>query len=343
MISVVVAIYNVKEELLYRCLNSLVNQTNKNFELILVDDGSTDNSGKIADLYSKYDFVKVIHKKNGGLSDCRNKGISVSTGEWITFVDGDDFVDLDMIDILYENISQNSADIYIYSCFVETGNKKIFNPFLPYDRKENVEKKYIELQSLAKGFTDFYPKIAIICVAWGKLYNRKLFTEKKIKFIKKLRTVEDVIFNLYMFENSKRIDYINKSFYHYVVNQYSMTNKYTENIVDNYNKQFVEIKKFLNLYNKGKIYYEALDSFKVRSINFYISNYYFNKQNKKSYKEIKKEIINLLNSDMYKDALNNIDFNKLGIYQKMFVYCLKKKKIIFIKILVFIKIKIKKL
>jgi len=339
---VIVAIYNVKEEFLYRCLDSLVNQTNKNYELILVDDGSTDNSGVIADSYNKYDFVKVIHKKNGGLSDCRNKGILESTGEWITFVDGDDFVDLNMIDVLYKNISQNNTDVYIYPCYVECGNKKIFNPFLPVNKEENIDKKYIQLQSLAKGFTDFYPKIAIISVAWAKLYNRKIFTQKNIKFLKKLRTMEDVTFNLYVFENCERIDYINEPFYHYVINKYSITNKYTENIVDNYNKQFIEIKKFLDLYNKEDIYYEALDSFKVRSINFYMSNYFLNKQNKKSYKKIKKEIIDLLDSDMYKDAINNIDYKRLGIYQKMFVYCLQKKYIVFIKILIFIKNNIKK-
>lgn len=341
MISVIVAIYNVKETLLRNCLDSLVNQTNKNFELILVDDGSTDNSGKIADSYSKYDFVKVVHKKNGGLSDCRNKGISVATGEWLTFVDGDDCVELNMIDILYKNIGNTTPDVYIYPCYVEIGEKQIFNPFLPYERKKYVDNKNIQLQSLAKGFTDFYPEYEIISVAWGKLYNRKLFFDKNIRFLKKLRAIEDVIFNLYIFEESKRIDYINIPIYHYVINKDSITNKYSETIVDDYNKQFIEIKKFLDLYNKDKIYYEALDSFKVRAINFYMSNYFFNKQNKKSYREKKEEILNLLNSSIYKDALDNIDFKRLGIYQKMFVYCLKKEYIYLIKILIFIKLKIK--
>ena len=128
LISVVVPIYNV-EKYLTRCLEALLKQTYTNLEIILVDDGSPDESGKICDSYAKKDSrIKVIHKKNGGLSDCRNKGISVATGEWITFVDGDDYVDLNMIDILYKNIGNTTPDVYIYPCYVEIGEKQIFNP-----------------------------------------------------------------------------------------------------------------------------------------------------------------------------------------------------------------------
>ena len=96
MISVIIPIYNV-EKYLEKCIQSIINQTYRNLEIILVDDGSTDSSGEIADKYKKLDNrVKVIHKINGGLSDARNKGCEIATGEYISFIDSDDYIDLNM-------------------------------------------------------------------------------------------------------------------------------------------------------------------------------------------------------------------------------------------------------
>ena len=96
MISVIIPIYNV-EKYLEKCIQSIINQTYRNLEIILVDDGSTDNSGEIADKYKKIDNrIKVIHKINGGLSDARNKECEIATGEYISFIDSDDYIDLNM-------------------------------------------------------------------------------------------------------------------------------------------------------------------------------------------------------------------------------------------------------
>ena len=110
-ISVIVPVYNV-EKYLTKCVDSIMNQTYKDLEIILVDDGSTDNSGKICDEYVKKDKrFKVIHKKNGGLSDARNVGIKNSTGEYLSFIDSDDYIDNDMIECLYNACIKNNADI----------------------------------------------------------------------------------------------------------------------------------------------------------------------------------------------------------------------------------------
>ena len=111
LISVIIPVYNI-EIYIKRCVNSIINQTYKNLEIILVDDGSTDNSGKICDDYEKKDArIKVIHKENGGLSDARNCGIEKSNGKYITTVDGDDFVTEKYVETLYNLIIENSADI----------------------------------------------------------------------------------------------------------------------------------------------------------------------------------------------------------------------------------------
>ena len=111
IISIIVPCYNV-EKYIERCVTSLVNQTYTNIEIILVDDGSTDSTGELCDNYEKADNrIKVIHKKNGGLSDARNAGMKVAIGNYFFFVDSDDFISTDTIKFLYENLLDKAADI----------------------------------------------------------------------------------------------------------------------------------------------------------------------------------------------------------------------------------------
>ena len=111
LITVIVPVYNVKDYL-QQCVESICGQTYQNLEILLVDDGSTDGSGKICDELAKKDTrIKVIHKPNGGLSDARNAGLDVATGDYIGYVDSDDYIEPDMFEILLTNIEEHQADI----------------------------------------------------------------------------------------------------------------------------------------------------------------------------------------------------------------------------------------
>lgn len=122
LVSVIVPVYNV-EKYIKKCLNSIINQTYKNLEIILVDDGSPDNCPQICDEYAKKDSrIKVIHKANGGLSDARNAGVAASTGEYIGFVDSDDYIEPNMYERLYELINENNADISL--CAVQKEDER---------------------------------------------------------------------------------------------------------------------------------------------------------------------------------------------------------------------------
>ena len=111
LISIIVPVYNV-EKYLEKCVNSIVNQTYKNLEIILVDDGATDSSGKLCDKLAKIDNrIKVYHKENGGLSDARNYGVERATGDYIGFVDSDDYIDSEMYGKLYEAIKKENVDV----------------------------------------------------------------------------------------------------------------------------------------------------------------------------------------------------------------------------------------
>ena len=158
-ISVIVPVYKV-EAYLDRCVESILNQTFSDFELILVDDGSPDRCGKICDEWAKKDRrIRVIHKSNGGLSDARNAGFDVSTGEWITFIDSDDYVHPKMLESLHAAVQESG--VQISACgYAETHGEPL---------------QAEDLRATILSPADFYRNHNITAtVAWGKLYHKSI-------------------------------------------------------------------------------------------------------------------------------------------------------------------------
>lgn len=174
LVSIIVPVYNV-EKYLKKCIDSIKNQTYDNLEILLVDDGSTDNSGKICDLYSKKDRrIKVIHKENGGLSDARNCGINIISGEYLTFIDSDDFIDNDYIKTLLTIAKKNNADIVISGLFNYYENENnINNNLTNYTESVVSKQKIYEKMFLQRG---------VDVNATAKLYKSYIFD--KIRFPK---------------------------------------------------------------------------------------------------------------------------------------------------------------
>lgn len=182
LISVIVPVYNV-EKYLEKCVQSIINQTYENLEIILVDDGATDNSGKICDEFAKKDSrIKVIHKENGGLSDARNFGLDIATGKYISFIDSDDFVNKRLFEILHKEIIKNDYDIAFcdYFKFFENDNvdEEISNSYKILEHT-----KY----SILNLYYDIGHKHEKAVVAWGKLYKSKFF--KDIRYPKGKREI----------------------------------------------------------------------------------------------------------------------------------------------------------
>ena len=166
LISIIVAVYNI-EKYIGKCIESIIRQTYKNIELILVDDGSTDNSGRICDSYAKNDIrIKVIHKQNGGLSDARNKGLDVAIGSLIGIVDGDDWIHPQMYEIMVDKLFKYDADMC--TCWYERENLKFADETLSIN---DISAKIINRsEALADIET---PHV----VAWNKLYKKELFDD----------------------------------------------------------------------------------------------------------------------------------------------------------------------
>lgn len=186
MISVIVPVYN-SEKYLHRCIDSILAQTYTDFELLLIDDGSTDSSGAICDEYARKDSrVRVFHKKNGGVSSARNLGLDNAQGEWITFVDTDD--KLYSPRVLFELLKYAKVDLVVSaSCFNYT-NRKV--------KVQLEDKGLIKGYQEISGFLTRNLNSAILRVPWGKLYRKELINQKKVRFNERLTIGEDAIFNI---------------------------------------------------------------------------------------------------------------------------------------------------
>lgn len=210
LISIIVPIFNV-EKYIKKCVDSIINQSYKNLEIILVDDGSCDSCGEICDQYKISDKrVKVIHKKNGGLSDARNIGLLAATGDFIAFVDGDDYISSDMYETLLSNLIMNKADIS--ACKAVVVSEKENANFIKSDDLHVINKN-IDISLI-------YDK-KITVNMWNKLYKKELF--ENIKFPKGM-IYEDLATTYKIIDISKKIVLTDSCLYAYVQRHGSIMN-----------------------------------------------------------------------------------------------------------------------
>ncbi len=202
LVSVIIPIYNV-EPFLRRCLDSILNQIYTNVEIILVDDGSPDNCPQICDEYAAKDCrIVVIHKKNGGLSDARNAGLDVCRGEYVTFVDSDDWVDEKYVDILLDNLVKENADVCICENVKTDGNLCLSN-------RNIYTKSYSSAEALRHLFKGKHTAFAISC---GKIYKKSLFNHVRFPVGK---FHEDEFTTYILFYKAKKIIYTSEILYYY--------------------------------------------------------------------------------------------------------------------------------
>lgn len=212
-VSVIVPVYNL-EEYLKKSLDSLANQTLKDLEVILVDDGSKDSSPKILNEYAKkYKNFKVIHKKNGGVSAARNDGLDVATGEYIAFLDGDDWLETDCFEKAYKKAKEGKCDIVAYDTLA-----------IYPDKNMHISSNIEDEQDNRKLMIDAY---AVVC---NKLFKRTIL--KGIKFREKIALAEDVLFLYQTYPRIKRIGTVKEPFLNYLQRQGSATYVYDEKIYD---------------------------------------------------------------------------------------------------------------
>lgn len=282
MISIIIPIYN-KENSLKRCIESVINQTYKYIEIILVNDGSTDNSLYICKEYEKKDLrIKVVDKVNGGVSSARNEGIKVAQGKYIQFIDSDDCIDYRMCEKLINAAETYDSDMVICG-YREIREKKV-NENLCVNVNCDNKKKFEEMFEYLYGNW-------FINVPWNKLYKKVLI---KSYFDQKLSLGEDLLFNLSYLKDVKTVTCVEDCLYNYYIGELgSLTNSYRDDMFSISTLQYNALRSFVNEYfntNREFYIFEKVYMTNIfNSINGIVL--YSNKRYKEKVDEIK-QIIN---------------------------------------------------
>lgn len=210
-ISIIIPVYKTPKQLLDKCVKSVINQSYKNIEIILVDDGSPDECGLFIDEYAKMDNrIIVIHKENGGLCSARNAGYSNASGEWITFLDSDDYLDINACEVLLDDALSKNVELVM--CGLTRDYKNSSYPYNFYLE----EKKYVGEECIWLQEQLFHYNCNIACV-YAKLIKRSYLEKYKILHNETLRQGEEGLeFNFRLFEHLSSASFINAPFYHYV-------------------------------------------------------------------------------------------------------------------------------
>lgn len=322
-VSIIVPVYNV-EKYLDRCLQSLLNQTLKDIEIILVDDQSPDNCPKMCEYYAKIDKrVKVIHKKNGGLGFARNSGLEIATGEYVAFVDSDDFVDVGMYEKLYSIASINNSDIVFcgFNSFENgqiVGGKSEVNSLTTYKDK-NCEGV---LLGMVHNCGDKKSIVKYEMSVWHGIYNHQVLLDNEISFCsERIFISEDIIFHIDFIKHCQTISFIPDRFYYYCYNEESLTKTYRKERLGRHIILFKEIKRRIlaNNYSFDISKVSNLFLLKLRYDFTIIGSYGF------SLLVVRNHVRDLVNDRRLIDFLKNVSFKDIPIRYSLFFYLVKMK------------------
>lgn len=295
MFSVIIPVYNAEKHL-DKCLQSVINQTHKDIEIIVVDDGSTDNSAEIIEKYRLSDNrIKVFAQKNGGQSAARNSGLKLAAKEYIMFMDSDDFMEVNACERLVEYIKRDKSDVYVFGLFYDYGNKKnIGGQKLRY-KKYNDGKQYMEIALKEGNFRTFvHSKLFKRNLLWAETFAHS----EKIVFANGL-IYEDALFNVQVFCRAKSVSVVPEFFYHYVQRQIgrSAANRGKKDldalsIIDVLKDHYYKTDE-INKFTYAVLVFRLISSCLIYK---YVRGYFFNKQ--------AREMINTaIENEAFKDAV----------------------------------------
>ena len=321
LISIVIPIYNAEKKL-SRCISSVLDQKYSNIEIILIDDGSKDNSLIIANEWKKKDSrIKVISKENGGVSSARNKGIANSKGDYIMFVDADDWVEPEFCAFFYDNF-KNNPDVQIISsaAYINKNDEEIENPFWNGEKKyfTGKEKEEMELQAIFKEAASYVPRFATFGTTWAKAYDVEWLRKQNIIYEPELRRGQDTVFNLHAFETAEKVLYVKRFLYHYRMNSGSTVNKYTEGTIDILERISRYILKFIKEHGKDERFYQAYNNKSIQLLSQSINSDYAHKNNPKNYLTRRKELKTVLRRKCYRDNFKNINTENIPVTRKLY-------------------------
>lgn len=255
-VSVIVPAYNVKKYI-GRCLESLINQTLKEIEIIVINDGSTDSTGDIIESYAKKDSrIKYIEQDNKGLAGARNRGLLEAKGNYINHLDGDDFVEKDYYKSIIEYAEENNCDFVVSDFYKDYGTRIEYKEDLSLDENNYIlGKDYIE--EIFKG--NGYPNV------WDKIIKKELYTKNKIKFKEGIFLGEDILTILRLAYFAKKVGKLNRAYVHYVQHEMQGTSK--GKLGDKINDLYLVCKSLEEFFKK--------ENYASKNFNWYVINEFY--------------------------------------------------------------------
>lgn len=323
MYSVIVPVYKV-ENYLSKCIESILAQTYSDFELILVDDGSPDKCPSICDKYEKKDNrVKVVHKKNGGLISARKAGLKIAKGEYICFVDGDDFISNDMLETFEQELDKTKVDVICtgYSEYYNKHNiKTISQPGANkvYDKNKLQSEIYQKMLSTTPFFT-FY----IFPTVWSKCFKKGIAKKIYKDIPDEISIGEDAAATYSALLEADSVSILNYNGYMYRQNPYSMTHIYDENL-------YKKMKNLLSYLKEIQIKYNWNEKNQINEYTMFLlilakdNEFKYNFHEK--YKIKKRNMKKYLSDPIFYDVLKNLNLN--GLKNKFLLFCFKRELLI---------------
>ena len=232
-ISILIPAYNPNEEFFKTCLDSLINQTDRDFEIIISDDGSGQQSADLFDAYArKHDFIKVLHSPNEGVSAARNKAILQAKADWILFVDADDWLEPDAIERLRGYLEQTACDMLLFGSVKEYAERQGrmnygLKAHTSYDMTDFSVKEKLYRRAMSTPNSEGEDN-CVIYYSWDKVFSRKLLVDNELTYPLGITNSEDKVFILRCFEKINALYVVDDVLYHYRINSTSASKKYSE-------------------------------------------------------------------------------------------------------------------
>ena len=341
-LSIIIPVYNA-EKYLNKCLDSIINQTYKDIEIILINDGSIDNSLKICKEYEEDSRIVIIDKNNNGVSEARNDGLKRATGEYVTFVDADDWLDLNTCETIMNVLNNNNYDLLLFPYIREYNNKSLprnlFNSnVIVFSNYNDVNNKIYKNLIGPLNEIDDPVQMEILNSVWGKVYRRKII--KNIRFVDYKTTIgEDLLFNIDSIKNVGNAIYISDIYYHYnKTNQNSLTKVNINNLLHRWINMFENIEKRIDINDL-----EMLERLKNRKCINFITISQQLVLSKKKFIDQQKILKDFLNESLYENIFNDFDYSKFKLKWRFYFYLCKNKKTfilcLLIKIIIYLKMK----
>lgn len=328
--SIIIPVYNIAQEYLKCCIDSLLNQTMSDIEIILVDDGSVAECAELCDKFASCDErVKVIHQENQGVSVARNNGILAATADWIMFVDADDWVELYACERLKDELENKAYDMLMFRGIRESKSTYVMEYGLEFTKVYNlceVKDKEFLYRRVMQVPNSQNKTLTLLYYSWDKVYRREFLLENNLKYPVGLAKSEDKVFIALCLTKAKTFYHIDEALYHYRINAESVCQRYSNNMDTQrikLTKELAPVAEYMNSeislllnqpnYNKLINDYERF-VFGILTDVLYLQFYHKDNPNKKGRR---KEAIKFLRSEPIKTIINKIPYSILSNNAKM--------------------------